>query len=245
MVSLGPGLKVVGRAGRIIAIGDIHGCAGALRSVLAQIEPAAGDTIVTLGDYIDRGPDSRGVLDTLVELRSRCRLVPLVGNHEQMLFSARASRLMLRQWLKFGGQATLDSYGPLGVDSVPRAHWAFLESCRLHFETETHLFVHANYDPTRPMGEQDEDTALSLSLDERLPGPHVSGKTVIVGHTVQPSGQILDLGYLKCLDTNCAGGGYLTAMDVGSGQTWQASETASRRFASSAIARLLPVEVSG
>ncbi len=245
MVTFGPGSRVAGRAGRTIAIGDIHGCAAALRSVLAQIEPAAGDTIVTLGDYVDRGPDSRGVLDTLIELKSRCRLVPLVGNHEQMLFSARASRLMLREWLRFGGQATLDSFGPLGLNGLPRAHWAFLESCRMYFETETHLFIHANYDPAKPMGEQDEDTALSLSLDERLPGPHLSGKTVILGHTVQPRGQVLDLGYLKCLDTNCAGGGYLTAMDVGSGQTWRASEASSRRFSTIEIARHLPAEVFG
>jgi serine/threonine protein phosphatase 1 len=224
----------------VIAIGDVHGCAGALGAVLSEIAPTTSDTIVTLGDYIDRGPDSRGVLDTLVDLKTRCHLVPLIGNHEQMLFSAKASRLMQREWLKFGGQATLDSFGPLGIQAIPRAHWALLESCRMHFETESYLFIHANYQPDRPMGEQDEDTALSLSLDEHLPGPHSSGKTVIVGHTVQPSCRILDLGYLKCLDTNCAGGGYLTALDVVSGQIWQASEAGSRRFASADIARHLP-----
>jgi serine/threonine protein phosphatase 1 len=94
----------------------------------------------------------------------------------------------------------------------------------MHFETATHLFVHANYDPARPIDQQNEDTALSLSLHEFLPGPHISGKTVIVGHTAQESGEILDLGYLKCLDTDCCDGGYLTAMDVGSGQTWRARE---------------------
>ncbi|HEX4142229.1 MAG TPA: metallophosphoesterase family protein [Pirellulales bacterium] len=228
MVSLRSSSDALSRAGRTIAIGDIHGCASALRTLIDEIAPAPSDTLVTLGDYIDRGPDSLGVLDQLVALRRRCRLVPLLGNHEQMLFSARASQMMCRQWLRFGGDATLRSFGPLGLKALTPEHLTFLDSCHMHFETATHLFVHANYDPVMPIDRQDEDTALSLSLHESLPGPHVSGKTVIVGHTVQESGEILDLGYLKCLDTNCAGGGYLTALDVGSGQIWRATENQRR-----------------
>ncbi len=195
-----------------------------MRTLLALIQPAPRDTLVTLGDYVDRGPDSRGVLDILIELKHHCRLVPLLGNHEQMLFSARASQMMCKHWERFGGDATLRSFGPLGLKALTPEHLTFLDSCHMHFETETHLFVHANYNPAQPIGQQDEDTALSLSLNESLPGPHVSGKTVIVGHTAQESGEILDLGYLKCLDTNCSGGGYLTAMDVASGQTWRSQE---------------------
>ncbi len=115
----------------------------------------------------------------------------------------------------------------------------------MHFETPTHLFIHANYEPDRPLGEQDEDTALSLSLDEHLPGPHSSGKTVILGHTVQPSGEILDRGYLKCLDTNCAGGGWLTALDVETGQVWRAAEPLPVRLAGTPIAPHLPLGTAG
>src|SRR4029453_4765190 len=71
--------------GRTIAIGDIHGCAAALGALVAAIEPTADDTLVALGDYVDRGPNSRGVLDELLALAKRCRLVPLLGNHEIML----------------------------------------------------------------------------------------------------------------------------------------------------------------
>ena len=112
MVGLRSTSDISNRAGRTIAIGDIHGCASALRKLAAEIQPTPSDTLVTLGDYIDRGPDSRGVLDLLIELKHHCRLVPLLGNHEQMLFSARASQTMCRQWQRFGGDATLRSSGP-------------------------------------------------------------------------------------------------------------------------------------
>src|SRR5205085_519802 len=77
---------------RTIAIGDIHGCAQALAILIEAIRPCVQDEIVTLGDYIDGGPDSRGVLNQLLALSGRCRLVPLMGNHEQMLLAALESR---------------------------------------------------------------------------------------------------------------------------------------------------------
>ena len=104
---------------------------------------------------------------------------------------------------------------------MPDSHWAFLESCRLTYETSTHVFFHANYAADQPAGEQDEDSVLSVSLNESLPGPHLSGKTAVVGHTAQASGKILDLGYLKCIDTDCCNGGFLTAIDLTGGEVWQ------------------------
>src|SRR5262249_55478968 len=73
--------------------------------------PGPDDTVVTLGDYIDWGPDSRSVLDQLTALGERCTFVPLLGNHEKMLLAAREGRSDLQFWLKFGGRATLASYG--------------------------------------------------------------------------------------------------------------------------------------
>ena len=96
---------------RVIAIGDIHGCSTALEKLLAAIKPGKSDTIVTLGDHIDWGPDSRGVLDMLISLSHRCRLISLLGNHEEMLLAARQSRSELVYWMKLGGTATMDSYG--------------------------------------------------------------------------------------------------------------------------------------
>jgi serine/threonine protein phosphatase 1 len=79
------------------------------------------------------------------------------------------------------------------------------------------------------MDDQAVDLLLWESLRDEIPGPHVSGKTVIVGHTSQKNGEILDLGHLKCLDTYCYGGGWLTAMEVYSGKIWQADREGNMR----------------
>ena len=209
--------------GRTIAIGDIHGCSAALDAVIAAIGPREDDTIVTLGDYIDRGPDSRGVLDRLIDLGRRCRLVPVLGNHDQMLLDVRSGRHPIHWLLDIGGLATLKSYGPdLDLSRIPAEHFAFLESCPDFHETPTHIFVHANYDPDLPMAAQPVGMLRWESLRDMTPGPHGSGKTVIVGHSSQKKGKILDLGHLVCIDTFCFGGGWLTALDVGTGDTWQA-----------------------
>lgn len=222
---------------RTIAIGDIHGCSTALTTLLRLIDPGPSDLIVTLGDYVDRGPDSRGVLECLLDLERRGGLLPILGNHEQMMLDAWERRDVavrsnptLSSWLEFGGMATLDSYGPSALlDDVPAEHLDFLRRCLPYHETDTHLFLHANYQPDVPLEHQ---TALMLrweSLRDFLPGPHRSGKTAIVGHTSQKSGEVLDCGHLKCIDTYCHGGGWLTALDVDTGQLWQADRTGRSR----------------
>src|SRR5688572_4159032 len=95
---------------RTFAIGDIHGCAVALASLLAIVPLQPEDTVVTLGDYVDRGPDSRGVIEQLLELRSRVNLVPLRGNHEIMMIQARVSRVAYGEWCRCGGDTTVESY---------------------------------------------------------------------------------------------------------------------------------------
>src|SRR6185369_17673450 len=96
---------------RIIAVGDVHGCSAALASLVRAIDPTPLDTLVFLGDYIDRGPDSRGVLEQVIALAERCTVVPLLGNHEEMLLAALEGQSELRYWLKFGGTEALASYG--------------------------------------------------------------------------------------------------------------------------------------
>src|SRR4051812_48837504 len=109
---------------RTIAIGDIHGCSKALRTVVDAIEPTADDTIVFLGDFVDRGRDSRGVLDFVLELEKRCQVVPLLGNHELMLLEAGENPLAMEPWLSVGGAATIQSYGGR-LESIPPEHWEF------------------------------------------------------------------------------------------------------------------------
>jgi len=146
-----------------------------------------------------------------------------------MMLGAREGRSDFQFWMNCGGIACLDSYGSTGrIELVPSDHFAFLESCPTYFETAQHIFLHANYKPDVPLDRLDLHTIRWLSLREHVPPTlHFSGKTAIVGHTPQP--EILDLGYLKCIDTDCCHGGWLTAMDVDSGQVWQVSESGEAR----------------
>jgi serine/threonine protein phosphatase 1 len=211
---------------RTIAVGDIHGHAAALRGLIDAIAPGPADTLVFLGDYLDHGPDSQGVIATLLDLQARCTVIALLGNHEEMAIASRTSAAAWRQWLDpvFGGQATLNSYGGIeSVNDLPLEHLQFLQGLQRYHEVDTHFFVHANYAPNWRLADHDSRTALWLSLDD-LPQPHYSGKIAVAGHTPQMQEGILDLGYLLCIDTGCGYGGHLSALDIESGQVWRVDE---------------------
>lgn len=210
---------------REIAIGDIHGCSTALEALLREIDPTPADTIITLGDYIDRGPDSRGVIEQLMGLRGRCNLIMLLGNHEEMLFGAFDGGSKLDLWLQFGGDEMLRSYADRGgLELVPQEHLRFLRDCRLFVESDTHIFVHAGFWPNRRMDDQPASALLWENLDPERAAPHYSRKPVVLGHTPQTNGEVLDLGFLKCIDTFCHSGGWLTGLEVFSGQVWQTNQ---------------------
>lgn len=208
---------------RLIAIGDVHGCSDALRALLDAVELGEGDRVVALGDYIDRGPDSAGVVEQLLELEAADRLVPLLGNHEEMLLSAVSGAAPVAFWLRYGGLDTLRSYGAATLDALPAEHLAFFERCLPYHEEAEVFFTHANYVADEPLERQPAEALRWQNLDQHLPGPHESGKRAIVGHSAQRSGEVRDEGHLLCIDTYCHGGGYLTAYDATTGQTWQAT----------------------
>ncbi len=215
---------------RTIAVGDIHGCSRALDTLLEAIGPQQDDLFIPLGDYVDRGPDSRGVLDRLLELEASCTVRPIFGNHEEMMLGVLNDEGPPDFWLRYGGVETLDSYGFSGsLNVVPEAHRDFLSRCIDFAETDSHIFLHANYDPDVPLAELSRELLRWTGLGELMPGPHASGKPVVVGHTPDRSGEIMDVGYLKCIDTFCYGGQWLTAIDLQSRQLWQASETGELR----------------
>src|SRR5271166_1701238 len=162
---------------RTIAIGDIHGCVAALRAILGAIRPMPDDLIVTLGDYVDRGPDSRGVLDRLIKLGSECRLVPILGNHDDMLIQA-LDGVHAATFLSVGGTATLASYGGSGPEHlclIPDEHVKFLRGCVAYHETEAYIFVHGCYVANLPMDDQPELALRWECLRDDVPGPHISG----------------------------------------------------------------------
>jgi serine/threonine protein phosphatase 1 len=219
---------------RVLAIGDIHGCSRALDTLLAAVDLRADDRLITLGDYVDRGPDSKGVLDRLLQLRrQKIDLIALRGNHDQMMLDARGHPGTDVCWLGWGGQETLDSYAPPDGQGtradVPEEHWDFLEQgCVNWYETDTHFFVHANADPDLPLAEQPNYLLLWEKLADN-PQPHRSGKVMVCGHTAQRSGLPLDLGHTVCIDTWVYGDGWLTCLDVTSGRFWQANQNGQLR----------------
>jgi serine/threonine protein phosphatase 1 len=215
---------------RVIAIGDVHGCANALRTLLKAIQPSSGDTLIMLGDCIDRGPDSRDVIQQVLNLRDVCRLVPLLGNHEEMMLNYLDGRPQPDDWLLCGGAATLASYGgQRSTADVPPEHVSFIRGWGDYFETDTHFFCHGGYAPDRPLAGQRWNVFRWDSLRCGVPGRHYSGKIAIVGHTPQSSGEVFDVGHLRCIDTYCYGGRWLTALDVTTGQVWQANESGQLR----------------
>jgi serine/threonine protein phosphatase 1 len=215
---------------RLIAIGDIHGCDTALRSLLEAIQPTEGDTLVALGDYVDRGPNSKGVIDQLIQLRSRCNLVALQGNHEEMMLDVIKEKKPHFRWLQYGGVETLDSYGFVGdLDIIPPEHHEFFDSMVNFYETDEFIFTHANYNATQCLEEMDVHTLRWLKLSDVTPPPHQSGKRAVVGHTHDRGGEIFDMGYVLCIDTYCYGGFWLTAYDVANGEIWQANNEGETR----------------
>jgi serine/threonine protein phosphatase 1 len=208
---------------RILAFGDIHGCLAQFDALVEHIAPTADDQIVLLGDYVDRGPQSAGVLKRIISLNSTHNQVALMGNHEQMMLAARTSHSHFSDWLLNGGDATLRSYGGVrgALRDVPAEHWQFLEQgLRNYLETETHIFVHAGAYPDMSMAEQ-PDYMLRWERFDSI-APHESGKVIICGHTPQKSGWPMNRGYAICIDTHACGGGALTCLDVQSGRLWQA-----------------------
>lgn len=211
---------------RTLAIGDIHGCSVALDCLLDALSPGRDDLIVTLGDYVNRGPDSRGVIDRLIKLHSRCSVVSIQGNHEQMMLEARAGRAEYDFFLSVGGDRTLASYndGVKGAMShVPQEHWDFLENvCCDYHESDTHFFVHANADYDHALADQ----SINVLRWERFndPPPHISGKIMVCGHSSQKQGDPRNIGHAICIDTFAYGGGWLTCLDTSSGQIWQSNQ---------------------
>ncbi len=213
--------------GRILAIGDIHGCDVALETLLPTLAITADDSVVVLGDVVDRGPGTRQVVEQLLQLREECRLVFILGNHEEMLLAAVEKGESVEAWLRYGGTATLFSYGG-DPRKIPPAHLDFLRSGIDYWETDDELFIHANLDPLKKLDEQTAEwlrwTHLSGHEDR-----HSSGKRIVCGHTPQKEGLPLAREGWICIDTYACGSGWLTCLDVHSNAYFQANQAGSSR----------------
>ena len=207
---------------RGFVFGDIHGCAHALDILFDRMAPTSDDLVVILGDAIDRGPDSRAVLDLLIEIQKTCELVYVLGNHEEMMVDVLHGRNP-DEWMHHGGKATLASY-KWHLKHVPEAHLELLDSTVQYWEGSAEICVHANLEPGVSL---DRQRSIWLRW-QKLSGrelPHSSGKRVICGHSgVSYSVPTVRDGWV-CLDTLAHSGGYLTALELGSGEIFQSRQT--------------------
>ena len=210
---------------KIYAIGDVHGCNSLLIRLLTTISPQKDDTLIFLGDVIDRGANSKGVLDTIIYYQSICQVILIQGNHEEMMLGAIHDKEYLKYWLKFGGIETLQSFGVMinqqGLRQIPYAYYKLLKSSLTYYETEDFIFTHATPFANIEMNQQTDEGLRWRFIPPDGQDRHISGKTVICGHSAQESGKVYHQGGLICIDTHAYGGGALTALEVTSMQVYQ------------------------
>jgi serine/threonine protein phosphatase 1 len=183
-------------------IPDIHGRLDLLREGLLQVAARSqgeGDTIVAIGDYVDKGPDSKGVIDLLAAgVGERFRLVTLKGNHDAMMADALRDPSKMENWLGKGGDAALKSYGGEAA-SVPQAHIDWLDRLRLFYVDGQRLYIHAGVDPEIPLDQQGMETLLWKRYPKGWPDGF-GGLHVVHGHDNCPDGPLLYEGRTN-LDT--------------------------------------------
>ncbi len=216
-------------SGRLFAIGDIHGCATELDALLQALPLAAGDMVACIGDYLDRGPDSKAVVDLLLALTQQAGVSTtfLKGNHEDMCldYLGRGGRWG-EAWLQNGGTATLRSYGldprapgREAATMLPETHLTFLDALVSAHVAEPYLLVHAGVRPDRAWDDQDEEDLLWIREEFIVP-PHRLPYTIVFGHTPQRHVYV-QRPYKIGIDTGCVYGGMLTALELPAGVVYQ------------------------
>lgn len=190
------------------AIGDIHGCIDPLKRMIARIEAKAeSGTVVFLGDYVDRGPDSRAVIDLVMAgpQRPDWRWITLKGNHEDLMIGARDGRHDESRWLAIGGLETLKSYG----GTVSAEHLAWAAGLPLVHSDEHRIFVHGGVRDGLYLEDQTPDDLMWTRFGEDQ-GGEFWGKHLVHGHTPSEANP-RTVGNRTNVDSGCVFGGRLSA----------------------------------
>jgi serine/threonine protein phosphatase 1 len=202
--------------GRIFAIGDVHGCLDKLHTMMKRIRiDEEEDTLIFLGDYIDRGPDSREVVDFILELKKKLKnVICLLGNHEQVFLNFFFYHIDTDLFYFNGGETTIASYGLVKTAeeekiNVPETHLEFFRSLLPYYETEDYIFVHAGLRPDIALEKQDINDLIWIRY-EFVRSTCDFGKIVVFGHTSLPEPLIQPnkIG----IDTGAVYGGRLTCV---------------------------------
>jgi serine/threonine protein phosphatase 1 len=207
---------------RFFIVGDIHACPQELEVLLQSLSLQSEDRLVFLGDYVDRGPDARAVVELVLGMKASavCQMTFLKGNHEDMFldflgYDGRYGEAFLVN----GGNTTMKSYGLpqtlIGKDAaaaLPPAHLAFYLSLETLYQNGETLCVHAGLNPQRAFEKQREEELLWIR-QEFIFHPHDFPYTVVFGHT--PHRDVLfDLPYKIGIDTGLVYGGKLSCLEV-------------------------------
>ncbi len=190
----------------LIAIGDIHGCVATLEVLLKLLAPTEDDHLIFIGDYIDRGPDSKGVIDLLLELRKTRQCTFLRGNHEAFML-AYLDEEDDELWRMNGGDATLRSYYDDQHNiHIPEEHITFVKETRLYYDDPSFFFVHAGLRPELTIAENLDQCGEDVFLWERehlhaFDYELVWEKPIVCGHTPRP--EPLNRDKLIDIDTGC------------------------------------------
>jgi serine/threonine protein phosphatase 1 len=197
------------------AIGDIHGSLDKLKNLIAACRKHADGrtmSLVLLGDYIDRGPDSAGVIRFVLSLQAETpeRVIALKGNHEAWALAVLDGAMPVGPWLLNGGAATLQSYGAREVADLPGAHLDWMRSLPLIHDDGRRFFVHAGVDPQKPLDAQEEPVLLWIR-EPFLRDTRDYGRLIVHGHTPLAGAKPELRSNRLNLDTAAVFGGPLTA----------------------------------
>jgi len=211
---------------RIFAIGDLHGCSRTFRKLIwEKINLQKEDELYCLGDYVDRGPDSKGVIDFILELKEKgYRVHTLRGNHEQLMMESGKNRERYLDWVANGGRSTLQSFGITSYDELDSKYKTFFFETQFYFEVGNYILVHAGLN----FKSKDlfEDThAMMWSRDFMIDGNKLGDRIIVHGHTptslplikTQAKGNVIDIDG-GCVYPDYYGMGNLVALNLSSGE---------------------------
>lgn len=187
------------KSGRLIAMTDIHGELAKLDSLLNKLNITSSDELVFLGDYIDRGPDSKCVIDRIISMSDVCKCTYLKGSHEYAYLNARKGDEYYKYlFWNYGGVQTVESYG--SFENIYKVHGKFLDSLRPYYETDKYFFIHAGLRPGIPLEKQNEVDFYYIRGDF-IYHKHDLAKKIIFGHTEFDEPLVQDDKI--CIDTGC------------------------------------------